>query len=122
MADIRTHKQEQCAKQGIPLRDAMDVLSGKWKIRIIGSLSMEGKMRFMDLLREIDGIAAKMLSKELVHLEANQIVSRTVLNTKPITVAYELTEHGKTLQGVINEIWQWGVLHRKKVIGEKKAA
>ena len=40
------------------MRDAMDVLSGKWKIPIIGALRLNGKLRFMDLLREVDGIAA----------------------------------------------------------------
>lgn len=122
MAAIENHNREQCTARGMAMRDAMDVLSGKWKIPIIGALRLNGKLRFMDLLREVDGIAAKMLSKELAHLESNQIISRTVLNTKPITVEYELTEHGKTLEGVIGEIWKWGDLHRKKVIGEKKAA
>lgn len=122
MAVIENHNRQQCTARGMAMRDAMDVLSGKWKIPIIGALSLNSKLRFMDLLREIDGIAAKMLSKELAHLESNQIINRTVLNTKPITVEYELTEHGKTLQGVIAEIWKWGELHRKKVIGESKAA
>jgi DNA-binding HxlR family transcriptional regulator len=100
------------------IRDAMDVLSGKWKIHIIASLSLRGKMRFMDLLREVDGIAAKMLSKELMSLETNLLIKRTVMNTKPITVEYELTPHGKTLNKTIKEIGDWGVIHRKKIIGK----
>ena len=98
------------------VRDAMDVLSGKWKIPIMGALRFKGKMRFMDLLREVNGIAAKMLSKELQELEAHQLITRTVLNTKPITVEYEITEHGKTLDKMITEIVNWGLAHRKAVM------
>lgn len=99
------------------MRDAMEILSGKWKIQIIAVLLFKGKMRFMDLLREVDGIAAKMLSKELQDLELNQLVSRTVLQTKPITVEYEITPYGRTLEKVIVEIVGWGMRHREKIMG-----
>lgn len=102
-----------CREQLIAIRDTMVLLSGKWKIQIIGWLLLYGRVRFMDMLRGIEGIAAKMLSKELQELEQNQIVVRTVMPTKPITVEYELTEHGKTLSSVIDAISTWGVTHRK---------
>lgn len=102
-----------CKEQLIAIKDTMILLSGKWKIQIIGWLLLYGKVRFMDMLRGIDGIAAKMLSKELQELEQNEIVVRTVMPTKPITVEYELTKHGKTLSGVIDAISAWGVMHRK---------
>jgi len=100
----------------LAVRDAMEILSGKWKIQIIGVLLFHDKMRFMDLLRVVDGIAAKMLSKELQDLEANQIITRTVLNTKPITVEYEMTAYGHTLRPVIDEIVSWGIDHREKIM------
>jgi len=118
MKKKEVEKNEGCTPRLMVIRDAMDVLSGKWKIPIIASLSLKGKMRFMDLLREVDGIAAKMLSKELVSLETNLLIKRTVMNTKPITVEYELTPHGNTLKKIIKEIGDWGVLHRKVIIGK----
>ena len=98
------------------VRDAIEILSGKWKIGIIAVLTFHGKMRFMDLLRVVDGIAAKMLSKELQDLEAHQLITRTVLNTKPITVEYEMTAHGLTMKNMINSIAEWGYAHRKKIM------
>lgn len=74
-----------------------------------------GKMRFMDLIREVDGIAAKMLSKELQDMEMNRLVSRTVLNTKPVTVEYEITEYGRTLSPIIDEIANWGIAYRNSI-------
>jgi DNA-binding HxlR family transcriptional regulator len=59
-----------------------------------------------------------MLSKELKELELNELVKRTVLETQPITVQYELTEHGDTLQTIISELSDWGIVHRKKIIGK----
>lgn len=110
-------KHSDCTKEFRAIKDAMDILSGKWKIHIIGTLTyMKGPVRFMDLLRLVDGIGAKMLSKELQDLEVNLLIKRTVFNTKPITVEYELTAHGKTLEKAINEIRLWGALHRKKII------
>ncbi len=100
----------------LAIADAMDVLNGKWKIQLIGILLFQGKMRFGELLRNIDGIGAKMLSKELQNLEANQIITRTVLQTKPITVEYEITEYGKTLETTICNIVEWGVGHRRKIM------
>jgi DNA-binding HxlR family transcriptional regulator len=110
--------QGECSKEMVAIKDAMDVLTGKWKIQIIGALSYKGALRFMDLLRFVDGIAAKMLSKELHDLEMNMLVKRTVLNTKPVTVEYELTPHGRTLEKTLNELRLWGMLHRKKIIGK----
>ncbi len=70
---------------------------GKWKISIISSICCYGKRRFSDILNDVEGISNRMLSKELKELEINQLVKRTVLDTQPITVQYELTEHGDTL-------------------------
>lgn len=100
----------------LAVRDTMELLSGKWKIQIIGVLMFNGKLRFMDLLRVVNGIAAKMLSKELQDLEANQLITRKVLNTKPITVEYEITPYGKTLEPLIEEIVNWGKEHRKMIM------
>jgi len=103
------------------IKDAMEILGGKWKIRIIATLTMrEQPLRFMELIRMVDGIGAKMLSRELQDLEINLLVKRTVLDTKPITVEYELTPHGRTLKKAIDEIHRWGVLHRRKITGRMK--
>ena len=101
------------------VKDSMELLTGKWKIHILGTLLYGGKMRFMDLQREIAGIGSKMLSKELQDLEMNQLITRTVLNTKPITVEYDLTSFGRTLEPIIDAIAQWGIDYRETVLGAK---
>jgi DNA-binding HxlR family transcriptional regulator len=104
------------AQRLMGMRDAMDILSGKWKIQIIAVLLFKGRMRFMDVLRVVEGIGAKMLSKELQDIETNQLLTRTVRNTKPITVEYEITPYGRTLEPIVMEIVGWGMDHRKKIM------
>jgi len=112
--------EEGCKVKLRAVQDTLDILKGKWKISIISSLSF-GKRRFMELQREVDGIGAKMLSKELQELEINGLISRTVCDTKPITVEYELSDYGKTLQNIINEMIDWGLNHRTNIIERYKA-
>jgi DNA-binding HxlR family transcriptional regulator len=107
------HKKEMMAVQ-----DSMDVLSGKWKISIISSICYYNKRRFSDILNDVAGISNKMLSKELKELEINKLIRRTVLDTQPVTVQYELTDHGLTLKTIINNLTDWGIEHRKKIIEE----
>lgn len=117
-ANINTTPVCQVRMQAIS--DAMSLLSGKWKFHIIGTLIEGNTLGFMDLLREINGIGSKMLSKELQDLEMNNLVSRTVMNTKPITVSYAITEYGKTLAPLIDEMARWGIDYRNAVTGKKK--
>ena len=106
---------EPCRVFKTAIDDTMDMVSGKWKIHILGALLRSGPLRFMDLLREVDGVAAKMLSKELQDLELNHLVTRTVMNTKPITVEYEITEFGRTLSPIIDEMVKWGMKYRQSM-------
>ncbi|MEM8896563.1 MAG: helix-turn-helix domain-containing protein [Bacteroidota bacterium] len=101
------------------IRDTMGVLSGKWKIHIIGTLLEVEGLGFMDLMREIDGIGTKMLSKELQDLEINQLVHRTVMNTKPVTVKYSISEYGRTLSPIIDEIAKWGKEYREALFSSE---
>ena len=113
--EIKVNSTSFCKMQIQAIQDAMSVLSGKWKFHLLGTLIEGDKLGFMDLLREVDGIGTKMLSKELQDMEMNQLISRTVMNTKPVTVEYAITEYGKTLKPVIDELAKWGTQYREKI-------
>ncbi len=110
-------KKEEHKKEMMAVQDSMDVLNGKWKIQIISSVCYYNKRRFSDILNDVAGISNKMLSKELKELEINKLIKRTVLETQPITVQYELTKHGKSLKTIISNLTEWGIAHRKEIIG-----
>jgi DNA-binding HxlR family transcriptional regulator len=111
------HRHSNCMSQVMAVKDALEVLNGKWKLPIIISVSF-GAKRFKQISKEVKGITDKMLSKELKDLEINQLVERTVYDTFPPTVEYAITDHGKTLQKVIAELGIWGLQHRRKIIGK----
>lgn len=102
----------------LPVRDALDVLNGKWKLPIIIALSF-GNKRFSEIAREIPGITDRMLSKELRDLEMNRLVKRTVYDSMPVIVEYSLTEYGDSLDKVVRELRNWGMRHRKVILGKK---
>lgn len=108
----------ECKKHIMAVHDAMDVLSGKWKISIVAVLCYHHKRRFSEILNDVQGISNKMLSKELKELEMNKLIARTVLNTQPVTVEYSLTEYGQELQTMISNLSEWGKKHREKIISE----
>ncbi|AGA77165.1 winged helix-turn-helix transcriptional regulator [Echinicola vietnamensis] len=103
----------------VAVRDTLNVISGKWKLPIIGSLCY-GKKRFKDLENDIPKITPRMLSKELKELELNSIITRTVYDTTPVTVEYELTPSGRKIRELLDAMVKWGLQHRETVMHAEK--
>ena len=104
-----------CQPAGLAIRDTLDIVGGKWTLSILHALIFEGTQRFKELQRNVDGITARMLSKELKLLEMNQMIERRVFDTAPITVEYSITQHGRSLEPVIKALYSWGMEHRKRI-------
>jgi DNA-binding HxlR family transcriptional regulator len=90
---------------------AMDVtmrfIGGKWKTVVLWYL-IKGKKRFSELKRLIPDITEKMLSLQLKDLEHDGLVRRTLYPEVPPRVEYELTDFGRTLVPMLEEIAKWG--------------
>ncbi len=108
-------KVRACKHKIRAMSDTMYVLGGKWKLHILVALYF-GSKRYSDLLEDVEGISGKMLSRELKEMETNLLVSRTIMDTRPITVKYELTEYCEKLVPVISNLADWGLAHRKEII------
>jgi DNA-binding HxlR family transcriptional regulator len=102
----------------LAVNDTLNVINGKWKLPIIGSLLFD-KKRFTEIQRNIPKITPRMLSKELKDLEMNGMVKRTVYDTIPVSVEYELTDSARSLGEVLDKMLEWGLQHRKAVLAEK---
>jgi len=106
----------QCARNLASVDDALYVLGGKWKIKIVIALS-SGHSRFNELQRTLEGISARVLSNELKDLEENGLVKRVVHADKtPVIVEYIPTEYAQSLRGVVAALADWGMKHKKKII------
>lgn len=118
--EVKKHKSpEECTKAIVPVKDALDILSGKWKLPILISL-LFGNKRFSQMAKQIPGITDKMLSKELRELEMNELVKRTVYDTLPVVVEYAMTPYGRTLEKVIDELQSWGSKHRRRIMDKNR--
>ncbi|HKG07943.1 MAG TPA: helix-turn-helix domain-containing protein [Pedobacter sp.] len=113
------HSAEVCNRHVVAVKDALYVLNGKWKLPLIIALS-DGPMRFNEIQRALEDITPKILSKELKELELNEFVERKVFSTTPVTVTYELTPYSRTLDQVIEELRNWGQLHRERIVSSRK--
>jgi DNA-binding HxlR family transcriptional regulator len=110
-------QEASCDQELAAIKDSLEILGGKWKLRIMRHLNNRHaeKNTFKKLQREVEGISAKMLSKELQDLEMNLLISRTVMDTRPITVNYAITEYGLSVLPVTETLVQWGLNHRQKI-------
>ncbi|QHS55003.1 helix-turn-helix transcriptional regulator [Mucilaginibacter sp. 14171R-50] len=115
--DARSHSE--CLNTLTAIGDALYVIGGKWKLRVIVTL-FNGRKRFNEIQRTIEGISAKVLSSELKELELNGFVTRTVHAQTPVVVEYELTDYADTLNEVLASLSKWGAQHRDKLRQESK--
>jgi DNA-binding HxlR family transcriptional regulator len=107
-----------CLETIKPVRDALDVISGKWKLPIIISIGV-GNDRFTDIQESIPGITPKVLAKELKDLEQNELIKRTVVDDYPIKISYTLEKYADALTPIIYSLKDWGINHRKKLFKDK---
>lgn len=105
---------QQCTASLRAVDDAIYVIGGKWRLKIIISLK-EGSKRFNELQKSIKGISAKVLSNELKHLEQNGLVIRSIDQDKS-SVEYQLTEYHHSLHEVLNSLTSWGLMHRSRIM------
>ena len=105
-----------CISTIIPVRDFLDVMSGKWKIQISVSIGVCND-RFVDIQESIPGITPKVLAKELKELELHKLIKRTVVGDYPVRITYTHEPYADTLTPIIYAMKDWGISHRKKLLG-----
>ncbi len=110
---------EHYKKELRSMQDALDIISGRWKMQII-ALLCNGEFRYSELEKGLPKISPRMLSKELKDLEINELVERKVYDSLPVKVTYKLADYGYTLVPLIIELTNWGKAHREKIIQENK--
>jgi DNA-binding HxlR family transcriptional regulator len=98
-----------------PVETSLELLSGKWKPRILWKLHGQGVVRFGELRKQMPEITAKMLTQQLRELERDALVTRTVYAEVPPKVEYQLSALGLSLGPVLNQIAAWGVAHQSAI-------
>ncbi|ANJ66567.1 transcriptional regulator [Halothiobacillus diazotrophicus] len=89
-----------------PIERGMRVIGGKWKGSILWHLQ-EGPVRFNDLARQLGGASKKMVNQRLKEMEDIGLIERKVLSTRPIAVAYGITDFGRSTLRVLEQLKDW---------------
>jgi DNA-binding HxlR family transcriptional regulator len=100
-----------------PVETSLELISGKWKPRLLWKLHQRGMLRFGEFRRELPDITAKMLTEQLRALERDGLVERTVFQVVPPRVEYRLSPFGRTLGPVLDLIAAWGSEHHGHIVG-----
>ncbi len=102
------------------VNDVISLVGDKWSVLIIMLLG-QGKRRFSEIKRSVDGISQKMLTVTLRGLERDGYVTRTVYPTIPPKVEYELTDLGRDLLVPLRALGQWAVANHGRVTAARAA-
>ena len=97
-----------------PIRYAIDVVGGKWKLPIICMLAGGLPIRYSSIKRKLTGVTNMMLSQSLKELEAAGIVHREQYNEVPPRVEYTLTDKGKSIIPPLVKLAEWGASHMQE--------
>lgn len=99
-----------------PLEGVIDIISKKWALLIINEIGNHKRIRYNDLMKEIQGISPKTLADTLKELAKYNLVKREAFNEIPPRVDYTLTEDGQELREAIIPILRWALTKKGTVI------
>ena len=102
-----------------PVGDILALIGDKWTVLIMGALR-DGRRRFSELKRDVEGISQKMLSMKLRALERDGLVKRTFFAVIPPRVDYELTALGEQLLGPLEGLAEFALMHQFQVEASRR--
>ena len=117
---------------GCPSRQLLTRISDKWVALVLAALGDDGPhprqdcageprpMRYSELSRRLAGVSQKMLTQTLRSLERDGLLTRTVTPTVPVTVTYELTDLGTSLQALMRGVKAWAETHMDEVLTNRE--
>ncbi|ADZ81926.1 winged helix-turn-helix transcriptional regulator [Cellulosilyticum lentocellum] len=89
-----------------PLDLGLDLIGGKWKLRILYHLT-SGTKRFSELRKLLEGITEATLTVQLRELEGAHLIERKIYPEVPLKVEYSLSEYGMELKSVLADLCKW---------------
>ncbi len=101
-----------CKLEDTGFNYTMSLIQGKYKMFILYTLMEFQVVRFNEMQKYIGGITYKTLSSTLKQLEADGLVNRKEYPQIPPKVEYSLTEKGRSLIPILDQMCDWGSMHR----------
>lgn len=92
----------------------LNLIGGRWKAGILWALIGNERLRFSELRESLSGISERMLAKQLDELEEDELVNRIAYPEVPPRVEYELTDLGRSMRPMLEQMSDWGDMHQEK--------
>lgn len=87
---------------------AMTIIEGRWKATILCKLHVKGALRFNQLMKELETVSPRILTKQLREMEKDGLITRIVKAEVPVCVEYSISAKGKTLIPALKNLAKWG--------------
>jgi DNA-binding HxlR family transcriptional regulator len=99
----------------------MSILSGKYKVVILWHLGHDGPLRYAEIHRLFKDISDRILTKQLREMEQDCVLRRTIYAEKRVKVEYALTDIGRSLVPIVDQIYEWGLEHLSFYVERERA-
>jgi DNA-binding HxlR family transcriptional regulator len=96
--------------EGCPLTAALAAIGGKWKLIIVYWLA-ESPKHFAALRKAMPGMSQKVLTQQLRELMSDGLVNREPKGTVPAPVVYSLSDYGRSVLPLVEDVRRWGRAH-----------
>lgn len=103
-----------------PIRNVLSRIGDKWSMLVLFTLENNGCQRFKELQRNIPDISQKMLTTTLKTLEADGLVRREAYAEVPPRVEYSLSDKGRSLLPLINNLLAWAIENMDGIIASRE--
>ncbi len=117
--NMRKKEQLNSIIEICPVRNVVARFGNKWALLVILVLSESESIRYNELGRKIPDISSRILANTLRTLEADGLVSRTYYQEVPPRVEYALTDTGRSLVPIIQQLTEWAQANMKSIIDHR---
>ncbi len=117
---MKTNEIRNALYPNCPIRNVLSRVGDKWSMLILFTLENHPTIRFKELQRNIPDISQKMLTATLKALEADGLINREVFPEVPPRVEYALTEKGKSLLPLIDNLLTWASNNMEDIIASRE--
>ncbi|MCR5013852.1 MAG: helix-turn-helix transcriptional regulator [Bacteroidales bacterium] len=113
--EVTAKNAKDLCRDVVSIGDTMDVLRSKWTVEILTAIICDNT-RFKDILAAVHGISEKVLTERLHQMLDDRLIEKQQCYGYPPRVEYQVTEHGQRLFGIVYQMTEWGMEHRRLIL------
>ena len=119
MIELKQHLKEY-GMRNCPIDNSLKIVGKKFTMHILRNMILLKQKRFSEFLKSIEGISTKTLSIRLQEMEEEHLITREIIDTRPLYIKYSLTEKGKAIEPILVQMANFSMLWEPKKIFKKE--